>query len=242
MQEEQMDSTKGAHHVHTDGLTHSPAVRDGSSELSDGFSIVKTDRLASSEKLPRICVLIKSLGRASSSSEAPQSIVMDPNQEVQQILMGALPDIVVFYRTLVADGGLPPGWSPRHNGKTGESVSLASWEASILLKEYKAQEKKREKETKTSADQFLLARENAAFTRARQPERTPKKRKGPVGEEVLGAMLVHTPASMGQMLCDKPGTLQLPGWSAGIYVAFKSSCSSTILGLARAQSRHWLSY
>ena len=56
------------------------------------------------------CALIRSLGGASSSSEAPQSIVRVPNQEVQQIPMDVLPDIVVLYWTLVADGGLPPGY------------------------------------------------------------------------------------------------------------------------------------
>ena len=35
---------------------------------------------------------------------------MDPRKEVQQIPMGVLRDIAVLYRTLVADGGLPPGY------------------------------------------------------------------------------------------------------------------------------------
>ena len=35
---------------------------------------------------------------------------MDAVQEVLQISMNALSDVVILYRTLVADGGLPPGF------------------------------------------------------------------------------------------------------------------------------------
>ena len=35
---------------------------------------------------------------------------MDAVQEVAQIPMSAPSDIVILYRTLVADGGLPPGY------------------------------------------------------------------------------------------------------------------------------------
>ena len=63
-------NTKGAVHVHADGLTHSPAVRDGSSELSDGFAIVKTKtrvatkstvihQLASSENCLNVSMILE---------------------------------------------------------------------------------------------------------------------------------------------------------------------------------------
>ena len=77
---------------------------------------------------------------------------MDPKQEVQQIPMSALPDIVVFFRTLVADGGLPSGYVKDFSalGPVLETAAqrqdrrlreLGNMDASILLKQYKAQGK-----------------------------------------------------------------------------------------------------
>ena len=79
-----------------------------------------------------------------------------------------VPDVALLYRTLVADGGLPPGYEKEFStlGLALESAAqredrmlheLSTMEASILLKQYKAQEEKRAKDAKTSADHFLLA-------------------------------------------------------------------------------------
>ena len=114
------------------------------------------------------CVLIKCLDGASASGDA--EIVMSAFQEVQRIPMGALPDIVVLHRTLVADGGLPSGYEKEFStfGPVLETAAqrqdrrfceLSNMEASILLKQYKAQGEMRAKDAKTSADQFLPAAE-----------------------------------------------------------------------------------
>ena len=171
------------------------------------------------------CVLIKSLGETSASSDA--GIVMSAFQEVQRIPMG-VPDIVLLYRTLVANGNLPSEYEKEFStlGPVLESAAqrqdrrlreLSNMEASIFLTQYEA----REKEEKTPADQFLLAAEmqprrymsrlqrslHAGPTARKDAEEKEKAR----WVEVLGAMLVHTPAPMGKMLGDKPGTLQLMG-------------------------------
>ena len=84
--------------------------------------------------------------------------------------MVALPDIVVLHRTLLADGGLPSGYEKEFSapGPVLETAAqhrdrrlreLSNMEASILLKQYKAQEEKRAKDAKTSADQFPLPAE-----------------------------------------------------------------------------------
>ena len=142
--------------MHADGLTHSPAVRDGSSVLSDGFSIVKfTTRLATkstvihqlAKLLERLasaidpqtnnpcCVLIKSLGGTSASGDA--EIVMSAFQEVKRIPTG-VPDIALFFRTLGADGGRPPGHEKefstlgpvlnlQRNVKTKNFINSTTW-------------------------------------------------------------------------------------------------------------------
>ena len=93
-------------------------------------------------------------------------------------------------------------------------------EASILLKQHKAQEEKRAKDAKTSADQFLLAAEmpprkyKSRLQRSLHAGPTARKdaeEKGVRWVEVLGALLVHTPTPMGRILGDKPRSLQLLG-------------------------------
>ena len=81
-----------------------------------------------------------------------------------------LPDIVLLYRTLVADGGLPPGFEAEFStlGPILESAvqrqgrrirELSNMEATVLLRQQKALGEKNAKEVKTSADQFLRAAE-----------------------------------------------------------------------------------
>ena len=130
------------------------------------------------------------------------------------------PDIVLMYCTLVADGGLPSGvwdwirnWKLQRNVKTGGSVNSSNMEASILLKQYKAQEEKRVKDAKTSADQFLLAAEMQPRRYMSRLQRSfyagPTARKDAEEKERARAKLVRTPTSMGKVLGDEPGTLQL---------------------------------
>ena len=101
-------------------------------------------------------------------------------------------------------------WRLQRSVKTEGSVNLATWRASILLKEYVAQEEKRVKEAKTSADQFLLAsdmqprrymsrlqRSLYAGTTARKDA---EEKERALWVEVLGAMLVPTPAPKGKIL------------------------------------------
>ena len=157
---------------------------------------------------------------------------MDAVKEVPQIPVNAPSDIVILYRTLVADAGLPPGYerefstlgpvlesaAQRHDRRERE---ISNIEASGLLKQHYAQKEKLAEDAETSADQFLLA--------AEMPPRRCKSRlqrslfAGPTARkdaeekerarlvEVLGAMLVHTPTPMGKILGDKPGSLQLLG-------------------------------
>ena len=122
---------------------------------------------------------------------------MNAIQDVLQIPTNAVPDVVVLNRTLVADGGLPPGYEKAFStlGPVLESAAqrqdsrvreISNIEASCLLKQHYAQKEKRAKDTKTSADQFLLAAEmpprkysrdyNAAYTPARQLGKTLRKK------------------------------------------------------------------
>ena len=119
-----------------------------------------------------------------------------------------------MYRTLVADGGLPPG----HDRRVRE---ISNIEASGPPKQRYAQKEKRAKDAKTSADQFLLAAEMPPWRYKSHLQRSlhagPAVRKDTEEKEstrwveVLGAMLVHTPTPMGKILGDKPGSLQLLG-------------------------------
>ena len=145
--------------------------------------------------------------------------------------MDALPDIVVLYRTLVADGGLPSGYEKEFSalGPVLETAAqrqdrrlheLSNMEASILLKQYKSQEEMRGKDAKTSADQFLLAAEmppRRYMSRLQRSlyagptARKDAKKKGPVGWKCWEPCWFTHLLSMGKMLGDKPGTLQLLG-------------------------------
>ena len=160
-----------------------------------------------------------------------QQIVTIESQEVPRIPMG-VPDIVLLYRTLGADGGLPSGYEKEFStlGPVLESAAqrqdrrireLSKMESSILLKQHKAQEEKRAKNAKTLADQFLLTavmpprRYRSRLQRSLYAGPTARKdaaeRERARWVEVLGAMLDPTPTPMGKILGDKPGGLQLLG-------------------------------
>ena len=115
-----------------------------------------------------------------------------------------LPDIVLLYRTLVADGGLPPGFevefstlgpSPRRNGKEGESASSAAWtrlyfSGSRKLSGRSMPKMLRPQQTISYGQRRChLAGTSPAysvpFTRDRRPGRTPKKRKSTLKSWVL---------------------------------------------------------
>ena len=71
-------------------------------------------------KNPR-CDSIKSLNGASASGAS--EIVKDAVEEVPQIPMNAPSNIVILHRTLVADGGLPPGYERIIYSGPGTGVS-----------------------------------------------------------------------------------------------------------------------
>ena len=150
--------------------------------------------------------------------------------EVQRIQQAQadLPDTVLLYRTLVADGGLPPGFEAEFStlGPTLGSAAqrqgrrireLSNLGAAVLLRQPKALGEKHAKAVKSSADQFLQA--------AEMPPRRYKSRlqrtlyAGPTKEEkerarwveILGSMLVHTPTPLGRILMERPGSIQLLG-------------------------------
>ena len=117
-----------------------------------------------------------------------------------------VPDIVLLYRTLVADGGLPSGYKKELSslGPILESAAqcqdrkirdLSNVEASVFLKQ---REERSAKDAKTSADQFLLA-SKVYVTSATQPlcgTDSPKgcrrKEKGPLGGSVGSHAGSHT--------------------------------------------------
>ena len=143
-----------------------------------------------------------------------------------------VPDIVLLYRTLVADGGLPSGYEKEIStlGPVLESAAerqdrrireLSNMEASILLKQRKGTGREERQRCKDIGGSVLSGRGDAAsqvyVTSATQPLCGPDspegcRRKGKARwVEVLGAMLVHTPTPMGKMLGEKPSSLQLLG-------------------------------
>ena len=141
-----------------------------------------------------------------------------------------LPDIVLLYRTLVADGGLPPGFEAElfTLGPILESAAqrqgrrireLTNLDAAVLLEDQKAQQKKNAKEVKTSADQFSRAAELPPRRYKSRLQRTlhagPTARKDAEEKErarwveILDSMLVHAPTLMGRILGERPGSTQL---------------------------------
>ena len=153
------------------------------------------------------------------------------DQGVQQVPMD-LPDIVLLYRTLVADGGLPPGYEEEFStlGPVLESAAqrqdrrireLSNMEASVLPQAAENLRKRRtpkiQRPLQTSSYGQRRCRlagtcpaYSAASTRPRARKDTEEKERAR-WVEVLGSMLVHTPTPMGRILRDKPCSLQLFG-------------------------------
>ena len=104
---------------------------------------------------------------AKSLTEGSPEGVPTEVQGIQQVQTD-LPDTVLLYRTLVADGGLPLGFEVEFStlGPILESVAqqqgrrvreLSNKDAAVLPRHQKALGEKHAKEVKTSADQFLRA-------------------------------------------------------------------------------------
>ena len=152
-------------------------------------------------------------------------------QGIQQVQTD-LPDIVLLCRTLVADGGLPPGFEVEFStlGPILESAAqrqgrrireLSNMEAAVLLRQQKALGEKHAKEVKTSADQFLRAAEMPPRRCKSRLQRTlyagptawkdAEERERARWVEILGSMLVHTPTPMRRILGERLGSIQLFG-------------------------------
>ena len=112
-------------------------------------------------------------------------------------------------------------WGPRRQRR--RIRELSNMEAAVLLRQQNALGEKHAKEVKSSADQFLRAAEmpprrykshSVLFAQDRRPgrtRRTPKRKGRARWVEILGSMLVHTPAPMGRILVERPGSIQLLG-------------------------------
>ena len=141
-------------------------------------------------------------------------------QGIQQVQTD-LHDKVLLYRTLVADGGLPPRLEVEFStlGPILESAAqrqgrrireLSNMEAAVLLRQQKALGEKHATEVKTSADQFLRAavmpprRYKSSLQRTLYAGPTARKdaeeKERARWVEILGSMLVHTPTPMGRIL------------------------------------------
>ena len=221
-------------------------------QISDDFSSARDSRAND----PR-CVSIKCLDGASMPlhDEVPKIVTSAEAVLGQPVVTRPLTDRLVLYHTLVADGCIPPGYEVEFCslGPSPESVArrqnnrvapVTNVTASGLLREHHPEKKRQAKETKTSADQFLLAAETAPRRFKSRLQRSsstgPTARKDAEEKErsrwveVLAAVLVRTPTPMGKLLADRLGSVQFLGAGRRAFHApLSGPCGPQVPQLAR---------